>query len=64
LAPSDTRLGRHPGASFPLQQTTSKQGVRFGEVVIGLLGLPDPIKTRHGASTNQSLPLGPKQHSP
>jgi hypothetical protein len=25
LAPSDTQPGRHPGASFSLQQTTSKQ---------------------------------------
>jgi hypothetical protein len=38
-------------ASFPLQQTSLKQGVRFGEVVTGLLGLPGPIKTRHLVST-------------
>jgi hypothetical protein len=44
LAPSDTRSGHHPSASFSPQQTTSKQVVRFSEVVTGLLGLLSPIK--------------------
>jgi hypothetical protein len=38
-------------ASFPLQQTSLKQGVRFGEVLKRLLGLPGHIKTRHAVST-------------
>jgi hypothetical protein len=44
LAPRDTRPGRHPGASSPLQQTTSTQGVQFGEVVTWVRSLPGPIK--------------------
>jgi hypothetical protein len=65
LAPSDTRPGHHPGlphsrSNKPLQS----RGVRFDKVVTGLLSLPPPIKTQHAVSTNQSLPSGPKQHSP
>jgi hypothetical protein len=36
---------------IPPPTTSLRQGVRFGEVVIGLLGLPDPIKIWHVVST-------------
>jgi hypothetical protein len=42
LAPNDTRSNRLSSVSFPLQQTTLKQGVRFGEVVTRLLGFKAP----------------------
>jgi hypothetical protein len=32
---------------IPPPTTSLRQGVRFGEVVTGLLGLSGPIKTRH-----------------
>jgi hypothetical protein len=36
---------------IPPLTTSFRQGVWFGEVVTRLLGLPDPIKTRHVVST-------------
>jgi hypothetical protein len=36
---------------IPPPTTSLRQGVQFGEVVTGLLGLPGPIKTQHVVST-------------
>jgi hypothetical protein len=38
---------------IPPHTTSLRQGVQFGEVVTWLLGLPDPIKTRHAISTEK-----------
>jgi hypothetical protein len=65
LVPSDTRSNRHPVLPHsPSNKPPQSREVQFNKVVTGLLGLSGPIKTQHVASTNQSLPSGPKQCGP
>jgi hypothetical protein len=65
LAPSDARPGRHSRLPHsPSNRPTRSREVRFDKVVTWLIGFPGPIKTRHAASTNQTLPSGPKQRGP
>jgi hypothetical protein len=40
---------------IPPPTTSLRQGVQFGEVFTGLLGLPVPIKIRHVVSTQLKI---------
>jgi hypothetical protein len=65
LAPSDAQPSHHPGLPHsPSNWPPRRREVWFDEVVTRLLGLLGSIKTRHAASTNQSLPSVTKGHGP
>jgi hypothetical protein len=50
---------------IPPPITSLRQGVRFSEVVTGLLGLPGPIKNLTCSQyTTQDMPSGSKRHGP